>query len=513
MLEGRTLWELVEKRAAETPDARLVVDERGESLTFAEYKTRSEIIGAGLASMLGIGEGTVVSWQLPSWIQSMVLVGGLARLGAVQNPILPIYREREVAFIARQARPSLLIVPTTWRGFEFEAMSREIAAQQKDHRMQVLASDRRLPAGDPASLPPVPKTSDELAVRWLFYTSGTTADPKGAQHTDVTIAAAAKGMADRLGLTPEDRHSLVFPFTHIGGIIWLFSALMSGTMQIVDEAFNPETTIPLLQKEGVTLAGSGTYFHLAYLQAQRANAGTPLFPNVRCCPGGGAPKPPQLHYDIKKEIGGAGIVSGYGLTETPILTMAKFDDPDEALANTEGSAMPGVELRVVTLEGKVGGIGEEGEIRAKAPQMMKGYLDPSLDAEAFDDEGWFRTGDLGRIDAEGNVTITGRLKDIIIRKGENISAKEVEDLLFTHPKVADAAVIGLPDPSSGERACAVIALKDAGDPLGMDEMKAFLKEKGLRVQAIPEQLEVVDALPRNPAGKVLKQDLRKKYGS
>ena len=510
MLEGHTLWELVEKRAAETPDARLVVDERGESLTFAEYKTRAERTAAGLLAM-GVSEGAVVSWQLPSWVESMVLVGGLSRIGAIQNPILPIYREREVGFIARQARSKLLFVPSSFRGFDFAEMARGIAAQVGG--LQVEICDRNLPDGDPSGLPGVPAAGGDLPIRWLFYTSGTTADPKGAQHTDATIAAAAKGMAQRLGLTPEDRHSLVFPFTHIGGIIWLFSALMSGTAQIVDEAFSPETTIPLLQKEGVTLAGSGTYFHLAYLQAQRANAGTPLFPNVRCCPGGGAPKPPQLHYDVKKELGGVGIVSGYGLTETPILTMAKFDDPDEALANTEGSAMPGVELRVVTLEGKVGGIGEEGEIRAKAPQMMKGYLDSALDADAFDDEGWFRTGDLGRIDAEGNVTITGRLKDIIIRKGENISAKEVEDLLFTHPKVADAAVIGLPDPSSGERACAVIALKDAADALGFDEMKAFLKEKGLRVQAIPEQLEVVDALPRNPAGKVLKQDLRKKYGS
>ena len=191
--------------------------------------------------------------------------------------------------------------------------------------------------------------------------------------------------------------------------------------------------------------------------------------------------------------------------------MASLDDDDEALANTEGSAMPGVQLRVVTLDGKVAGIDEEGEIRAKAPQTMKGYLDPSLDADAFDDEGWFRTGDLGRIDADGMVTITGRLKDIIIRKGENVSAKEVEDLLFTHPKVADAAVIGLPDASSGERACAVIALKDAGAPLGFDEMVAFLKEKRLRSQAIPEQLEIVDTLPRNPSGKVLKQDLKARF--
>jgi non-ribosomal peptide synthetase component E (peptide arylation enzyme) len=172
--------------------------------------------------------------------------------------------------------------------------------------------------------------------------------------------------------------------------------------------------------------------------------------------------------------------------------------------------MPGVELKLITLDGNVAGPGESGEIRAKAPQVMKGYVNSSLDAEAFDEDGYFRTGDLGRLD-DGYIVITGRLKDIIIRKGENISAKEVEDLLFTHPLVADAAVIGLPDASSGERACAVIVNKDASDGLTMDEMSSFLKEKGLRMQAIPEQLEVVDALPRNPAGKVLKQDLKKKY--
>ena len=510
MLEGRTLWELIEKRAEATPDARLVVDERGESLTFGGLREQAERTAAGLLAM-GVHEGTVVSWQLPSWKESIVLVAALSRLGAVQNPILPIYREREVGFIVRQARSKLLFVPSEFRGFDFAEMARTIADGVDG--LSVKVADRALPDGSPLALEPPPDPSGEPPVRWLFYTSGTTADPKGAQHTDATIAAAARGMAERLGLTENDRHSLVFPFTHIGGIIWLFSGLMSGCTNILDEAFNPETTIPLLQREGVTLAGSGTFFHLAYLKAQRENASQPLFPNVRAYPGGGAPKPPQLHYDLKKELGGAGIVSGYGLTESPILTMARFDDSDEALANTEGSAMPGVELRAVTLEGKVAGIGEEGEIRAKAPQMMKGYLDSSLDADAFDDEGWFRTGDLGRIDAEGNVTITGRLKDIIIRKGENISAKEVEDLLFTHPKVADAAVIGVPDPSSGERAVAVVALKDAGDPLGFDEMGAFLKEKGLRAQAIPEQLEIVDALPRNPSGKVLKQDLRTRYGS
>jgi acyl-CoA synthetase (AMP-forming)/AMP-acid ligase II len=509
MLEARTLWELVTKRAAETPRDRMAVDEGGRTLTFGDFAHAAERAAAGLLAQ-GVGEGSVVSWQLPSWLESMVLVAALARLGAIQNPILPIYREREVGFIARQARTRLLIVPSTFRGFDFEAMAGGIAVQVPG--LKVFVSDRVLPEGDPSTLPPPPDPAAEPPVRWLFYTSGTTADPKGAQHTDATIDAAARGMAERLGLVAGDRHSLVFPFTHIGGIIWLFAGLRVGLTNIVDEAFLPDATIPLLQREGVTLAGSGTFFHMAYLKAQRdLPSGSKLFPDVRGFPGGGAPKPPQLHYDIKNELGGAGIISGYGLTETPILTMASLDDSDEALANTEGSAMRAVRLRVVTLDGKEGGIDEEGEIRAKAPQMMKGYLDSSLDAAAFDSDGWFRTGDLGRIDADGMVTITGRLKDIIIRKGENISAKEVEDLLFTHPLVADAAVIGLPDAASGERACAVVALKVASSPLSFDEMKAFLKEKGLRVQAIPEQLETVDVLPRNPAGKVLKQDLKARY--
>src|SRR5438270_10639588 len=210
---------------------------------------------------------------------------------------------------------------------------------------------------------------------------------------------------------------------------------------------------------------------------------------------------------MKKEGGGVGIVSGYGLTEAPILTMAAVDDADDKLANTEGRPSPGVELKVVTLDGKVAGPGEEGELRAKGPQVCLGYLDSSLDAEAFDEDGFFRTGDLGYQDPEGYVVITGRLKDVIIRKGENISAKEIEDLLYQHPKVADVAVIGLPDPALGERCCAVVASKAESDPLAFVEMVEFLKGHGLAVQKVPEQLELVDVVPRNPTGKTLKHEL------
>ena len=232
---------------------------------------------------------------------------------------------------------------------------------------------------------------------------------------------------------------------------------------------------------------------------------------MRNFPGGGAPKPVELYWEMK-DLFGAPIVSGYGLTEAPILTMGSGDDSDDDLARTEGAAMPGVELKLVKLDGTPAATGEEGEVRAKAPQLMLGYLDASLDADAFDDEGFFRTGDLGTLNERGMLTITGRLKDVIIRKGENVSAKEVEDHLYRHPKIADVAVIGLPDPERGERVCAVVATAEGQEPITLPELFTFLKAEGLMVQKIPEQLELVDMVPRNPTGKILKNELRTTYG-
>ena len=312
----------------------------------------------------------MVSWQLPTWIESLVLVAALSRLDVVQNPMLPIYREREVGFITRQADSRLLVVPSEWRGFDFEAMATGIATAKGD--MRVLVADRALPQGDPAALPPLPDPldADDQPVRWLFYTSGTTADPKGAQHTDASIAAVAAGMGQRLALIEADRNALVFPFTHIGGITWLFTTLQFGCSQILMEGFDPEETPEVLSREGVTLAGSGTAFHQAYLADQRKHP-QPVFPHVRGFPGGGAPKPPALVAEMR-EVFDAPVLSGYGLTEAPILTMADVSDSDEELAASEGKAMPGVELKLVTLDGEVAAPGEEGEVRAKAPQLMKG---------------------------------------------------------------------------------------------------------------------------------------------
>jgi cyclohexanecarboxylate-CoA ligase len=207
-----------------------------------------------------------------------------------------------------------------------------------------------------------------------------------------------------------------------------------------------------------------------------------------------------------------GIISGYGMTEAPILTMSRFDDPSQKMAETEGMiSLPDVDLRVVRDDGVVAAPGEEGEFRCKGPQLFRGYLDSTLDEAAFDENGYFHTGDLGYLDAEGYCVVTGRLKDVIIRKGENIPAKEVEDLLYQHPNIADVAVIGLPDKKSGERCCAVVQSKDPSDPIGFEEMQTFLRSKQLMVQKIPEQLELIDTIPRNPTGKILKHELRDRY--
>jgi len=502
-----SIWQLVEARAEATPEALFAVDERDRALSFADYRDAALRAAAGLHAR-GIDAETPVSWMLPTTLEALVLAAALARLGAVQNPILPIYRERETRFITRQTNARLLCVPPTFRGFDYPALARALAAERDD--LDVLVVDGALPEADPRDLP-VPKPFAVQPVRWIFYTSGTTADPKGALHTDASLIASFRGFLRTLEVVPDDRHAFVFPITHVGGVGWLIAGLLAGFAHIAVPIFDAKRTMPLLARHGVTLAGAGTVFHSAYLAAQRESPGARIFPRVRAFPGGGAPKPPQLHYDLKRELGGVGIVSGYGLTECPVIAMNTVRDPDDKLANTEGRLNPpDAEIRMIRADGSAAGPGEEGELCVRGPQLCRGYLDRRLDAAAFDAEGFFHTGDLGRVDADGYVIITGRTKDVIIRKGENISAKELEDLLYTHPKVADVAVIGLPDAVLGERCCAVVACQ-GGERLGFEEMVEFLSAKQLMKQKIPEQLEIVAEVPRNAAGKIQKQLLREQF--
>jgi cyclohexanecarboxylate-CoA ligase len=501
-MAGMSLWESICARADATPDKQFARDEGGRTMTFGEYRERCAVVASGFLTF-GIGTGSAVSWILPSTFESLVVAGALARLGARQNPILPIYRHREVGFIAEQSGTELFVVPRSYRGFDMEAMADEIAASVG---AEVAVVDPTLPWGDPSSLPPFESAPDDP--RWLFYSSGTTADPKGAIHCDASIAAASAGMQSGCKIGPTDRSAVVFPITHVGGLVWLFNAMETGVELLMVEAFDPGRTPGWLSANGCTCAGAGTIFFQSYLAAQRALPdGERLLPDVRIFNGGGAPKPPSLHGELMETFG-APLLNGWGLTEAPIVTMASVDDPDEKLALTEGRVVPGSELRVV-FDGRILGPGQEGELQVRGPQVCQGYLDSSLDADAFTD-GWFRTGDLGIVDDDGYVTITGRLKDVIIRKGENISAKEIEDVLHAHPKIADVAVVGLPDGERGERACAIVVTA-GDDAIAFAEMTAHLEQTSLSRHKHPEQLEFVDALPRNPTGKILKKDLRQRY--
>lgn len=511
--EDRTLCSLVDRRAAETPEQVLLVDESGRTLTAEQFRASSQRVAERLGAA-GIGRGSLVSWILPTGMDALVVTVALSRLGAVQIPVIPVYREREIGHILDETGLDAFIVTPRWRGFGYLDLCRDLASA-RGGRAAVLAIDEVV--SDSPQPPPgrVPRAEgrDLGQTRWIFYTSGTGGLPKGVRHADAALAATARGMVEHLAMTSEDRSGIAFPIAHIGGPINLMAGLLAGSSLILIENFDPQHTSEVFAREGVTMAGSGTAFHLAYLEVQARRPGEPLFAHLRCCPGGGAPKPAGLHERVRRELGGAGIVSGWGLTEAPVLTMGRPGDRDEQLSETEGRPLPGVRLRTVATDGRICAPGAPGELRAKAPQMMLGYVDPRLTADAFDEEGWLRTGDLGTIDDEGYVTITGRLKDVVIRNGENIGTAEVEELLRGHPSVADAAVFGLPDDRTGERVCAAIELVPTSPPLGLDGVRAFLERSGLRHQAWPEQLESVQALPRTVAGKIDTRQLKERFGS
>jgi cyclohexanecarboxylate-CoA ligase len=497
-----TIWSLIESRALASPDHEMLVDEHGRSLSFQQFRDAAERTAASLLER-GVGPGTRVVWQLTTRLDTLVISAALCRLGAVQIPVLPIYRGRELAFVLGQTMASHVLVAPRWRDIELAPIAAEAAAARG---AQLLVIDGVPPSGDPAELPPPPQDDDE--VRWIFYTSGTTADPKGAMHTDASVSAGGAGMTDGLLITPADRIAMVFPIAHIGGCaVWHTSCLQSGATLVFTEYVEPGPVCDLLRSEHVTIAGTGPAHHAMYVAAQRAHPGEPYFPDVRLYTSGGAAKPPSHFAHIMKELGKP-VHSSYGMTEAPILTCTRPDDPESVLAGSEGRGNAGVELRVLGDDGAVLEPGQPGEVVVKAPQVMKGYLDPSLDADAFTTDRYLRTGDLGMLDAAGNLTITGRIKDVIIRKGETFSAREVEDLLITSPDVADVAVIGVPHQVLGEQACACVVPANPAEPPTLPSLSAHLERSGLMKQKWPERLEIMETLPRNLAGKVIKADLK-----
>ncbi len=511
MERHRTLWQLIALRARQSPDTVFLRDEAGQTLGYGAYHDRAERVAAALAEE-GIGADSTVAWQLPNWQEALVLAAALARLGARQVPMLPILRLESVAFICGQVGAQLLITPKTWKGHDYAAMAAQVRERLPQLALLAVDSSAAGGAGLPESrqsLPPLP-TSGEDPVRWVFFTSGTTAEPKGALHSDDSLIATGFGMVAVLELAADDVVPLVFPFTHIGGFSWLVSFLLTGCECLLVETFSG-TIVPWMREHGVTVAGAGVVFAQTYLKEQREQPGEPILPRLRLVTGGGSTKPPPLHEEVKVELDCGGFVSGYGLTECPIAVMNTVRDPDDRLAHTEGRPLPGMQVRIKSPDGRVLGPGEQGEIWLRGPHQCRGYVDASLNASAFDAEGFLASGDLGQLDAEGWLTVTGRIKDIIIRKGENISARKVEDALYQHPAIAELAVIALPDAERGELACAVVVLRGPSEAPSLAALAEFGLQKGLLKQELPERLEILAELPRNPSGKILKEQLKRDY--
>ncbi|MEU7239623.1 class I adenylate-forming enzyme family protein [Streptomyces sparsogenes] len=510
-----TLWELVERRAALTPDAPALLQAAASArddrrVTFRALRTRAERTAAGLYG-LGVRPGSRVAWQLPTRVETVVLSLALARLGALQTPLIPFYRDREVGFALRASGARFLAVPGRRRGFDHTAMAHRLAAALPDPPRVFEAYDT-LPEADPAAVPLPPPPTDGTAVRWIYWTSGTTSEPKGVLHTDRSLIAAGACLAHALRPRPDDVGSMAFPYAHVAGPDYTVMLLMYGFPAVLLEHFALPDSLAAYRRHKVTVAGGSTAFYSMFLAEQRKDPSRKIVPTLRLLAGGGAPKPPELYYEVVRELG-CRLTHGYGMTEAPMITMGAPDDTPHHLATTEGRPPADMEIRVVDGDGRPLPPGADGEVRLRGEAVCAGYLDEAQTRAAFDADGFLITGDLGHLTEEGHLVLTGRAKDVIIRKGENISAQEVEQLLYEHPGVGDVAVIGLPDAERGELVCAVVEQPPGAEPLTLEDAVSYLRAQGLSVHKLPERLEIVDALPRNDTlRKVLKYKLRERFG-
>lgn len=511
LITAPTLWALLERRAGRTPGHPMLVDDAaGRTLGFAEV--RDHVLGlARWLHQRGVGPGTVVGWQLPTRWETVALALALARLGAVQAPVIHLYRERELRAVLQQSRPSVFVTLPARAGEEPTERVRAAIdpASTTVPRLLALPEQGRWDAPGAHRLPPPPAGGEDA--RWHYYTSGTASSPKAVLHADRSLMAAGVGMAARLGMTQQDVGSVAYPFAHVGGVAYVAAGLASGMSVVLFDRFEPAAITTSFRRWGVTFAGGSTAHYQGLLAEQRRHPGEPLAPSLKVLAGGGASKPAALFAAVKSELG-VQLVHAYGLTESPISTFNSPQDSDEQLACSDGLPVDGMEIRIVSPDGALAAQGETGEIRLRGPNVSAGYLDPALNREAFDADGFLRTGDLGLLRADGRLAVTGRLKDIIIRKGENISAREIEELLLLHPRVRDAAVIGLPDDERGELVCAVVEPADPADTFTFEQMRTHLLAHRLMAQKMPERLEVMATLPRSEAlQKVAKQALRERF--
>jgi len=512
VLEGLDRW------AAETPDRVAIIGTSsltGErtALTYAGLGRRVDCIAYNLA-LRGIGRNDVVSYQSPNWWEFVALHLALLRISAISNPVMPIFRERELRFMLGLAESKLFIVPRGFRGFDYPAMAAglrpDLPALEQVVVVGGTGADRfetlwQTPA-DPAvarDLFAARRPGPDDVVQ-ILYTSGTTGEPKGVLHTPNTLLSTLLPYAERFGLGQRDVVLMASPLAHQTGFMYgIMMPVWLGATLVLQDVWDPHRALDLIAAEGVTFTMGATPF-LADL-ATAAETRRADVASLRIFLSAGAPIPRALVRRATEALG-ADIISAWGMTENGAVTTTKPGDPPEKTFETDGCALRGMEVRVVDAEGASLPPGAEGRLQARGASNFVGYL-KRPEWFAMDAEGWFETGDLARIDADGYVRITGRLKDVIIRGGENIPVVEVEGLIYHHPAVREAAVVAMPDARLGERACAFLTLRE-GAVLGFTELTRFLEAQGLARSYWPERLEVLADLPKTPSGKIQKNELR-----
>ena len=504
-----TLADALRAAATLTPGRELLVDGTVR-LNCRTLHSQACVLAAAMMRRAPVG--SVVSFMLPNWYEAAIVYHAATLAGMVANPILPSLRDHELRFILADSQSQMIFVPAWFAEYGYTAMLERVTSAIPDPPDVVVVrgepgsgqlrftdllggspADGDLPALDPAS------------ARMIMYTSGTTGRPKGVLHSHDSIGALIAQIGEHWNVEPGDRFLVPSPIAHIGGSIYAFECpLLLGTTAVLQQRWNADEAVQLMLTEHCTHMAGATPF-LEQLLAAAESAGTRM-PELKVFICGGAAVPPALIRRAAQYFERAVVTRVYGSTEVPVTTIGAPDDADRA-AETDGRA--GVaHIRIVDHAAAPPG---SGEILVRGPQMLLGYVHPEDGADSFDDDGYFRTGDIGRLVDGRHLVVTGRAKDIIIRNGENISPKEVEDLLLGMPGVTEAAVVGVPDPRTGERACAVLVCDAVPSP-DVATIGDYLNGCGLARYKAPEKVVVWERLPKNDAGKVLKHQIRARLG-
>jgi acyl-CoA synthetase (AMP-forming)/AMP-acid ligase II len=495
-------------RAVETRADRLCATDGTRELTWVQARAQAWRLAGGL-SELGVGPGDRVVVQLQNSLEALVTYYALGRLGAVMVPRMTIYREHEVSDAIERTEAKVLIVPGVFRGFDHGAMGRSLKARCPSLGQVVVVGEApgsALTFHDVATADPYlgPRpAADDLHI--VLFTSGTTAKPKGVMHSFNTFVTCAKGLAKRFALTPDDICLMPSPLMHNTGLQnGALIPAVTGCASVLQEVWEPNAGLELINRYKATFSVGATPFVTMMVDAYDPDRHDLSSFRLFAC--GGAPVPASVVRDAV-DVLGCTLMTVFGQTESSLQTITKLDDPVERVASSDGRAPEGTDVAILNDDGQELPSGQEGEICSRGPGVMVGYWrDPQRTKEAFE-YGWFHSGDLGRMDADGYVRVTGRKKDIIIRGGTNISPSEIEELLLEHPSVADVTVVGLPDRVLGERACAFVVPASGTSPT-LTELTDFLRHKKIAVQKLPERLELRDELPRTATGKVEKYRLR-----